>query len=1106
MKRRKAIARSNSSFFTSIGSLMGAIASPLTWFSGVDDDEVGSKRRTVDQSRDENPKKRQRIHSPEPYLDPPNAAFQSQMVVDGPSRDNSMGRDGSRDRLMSTSFSRDHSMNREYSLPTRDHSLPTRDHSMPAARPSFKMRTSLTPQPTREISEPPSLSSLIHKPMFIHAPQEQPRKLSVPATLGTLVESQRTVCLFHPHSLEFTRSQTRPRQHSLFGSSSSEKPSRSSLQDLDVYKTPLVPTRLRSMEHVATSDNITDMFRRRPSKLIPMFDDDGVEVKSKKKSKKKGKSEDELNDTKPYAGEGGMRRLLAKRREEEEEARRRDEKEAERLALPPARPSSHKDDWLSLANAGAKEKQRPTESSLRVGRTLTERKHIHRPGPLGPVRSKFSATYEEEEDMGDSDEKQMLEEAAKRIPIFDIPKDFTFDLVSFFFSVNYTHLLQPKNPPAEDPDAKEPPIVSLPFSFSVPITPPPTAKSPPPVDPTSAAPISSAPEPAQMPKFFANVKHTPPPVPASSSLFRSPALASAPPIPVKDDTNPFWDGEKKTATKPNGVFSSEKGKENLSITPAPESSASGPSATLTPAVAPNSGSLFGTPKKEGDKGLFSPFNPAQTAPPFSFTKSTEIGSIENKAESSSSLFGGLSSTTTATPALFSDVPKPTSAFADVSKTSVSLGDASKPLFSSSAPDKPPKSLSGIGTLIENSKPVLSAPGEAPLAAGPTEAPRPLFSAFASSDKPTIEEAKPAAAEVLKPAFTFGDSKTTKPTSLFGAPSAAKPAAAEVLKPAFTFGDTDFKTTKPTSLFGAPSAAETETPFSFTPPATSTATSSPFSFTSSSTDTSSKPFVFGAPTSTDSRPVTPPRNDSQDPGDRMDESPTRDLSAQPKPAEPRPTLGGSSFSFPSSTATNPFAFNAPASSVPFGSSKLEEPKPFGGFGQSSGTSTGSPFLFAPKPQPEEPPRPSTTGSFSFPTPTSSGSGPGFTFGGPSSTTLPTTPNPFAQPQGGSAPSSPSTFATQPSFTFGTSSSTQTNPFTFGSQPSSPAATPSGLPPPAISSGSFAFGSNSPQSSTPFGAPPASGGTLFNMGSVSTTQNSSIGGRQIKKLPTRRGGKR
>ena len=75
---------------------------------------------------------------------------------------------------------------------------PTRDLSMPplSARPSFRMRTSMTPQPQlqKEVSEPPSLNTLVINPKFVRGPSTHAAELHQPsATLGSLVDSVRSV-------------------------------------------------------------------------------------------------------------------------------------------------------------------------------------------------------------------------------------------------------------------------------------------------------------------------------------------------------------------------------------------------------------------------------------------------------------------------------------------------------------------------------------------------------------------------------------------------------------------------------------------------------------------------------------------------------------------------------------------------------------------------------------------------------------------------------------------------------------------------------------------------------------------------------------------------
>jgi nucleoporin NUP1 len=157
-----------------------------------------------------------------------------------------------------------------------------------------------------------------------------------------------------------------------------------------------------------------------------------------------------VNGTKPYAGEGGMKKLLARRRKEAEEERKEkyeamdedeeveEEKDSDQPrvdtvvgldgslkqeqtpkivpVLPPA----------ATSNSTVLKKQE--HSSLRVGRTKTSRNHISR--PVSRAKNRFSARCDEDDgdeadDVGSNDQT-MLEEAAKNIPVFNIPSGFTF--------------------------------------------------------------------------------------------------------------------------------------------------------------------------------------------------------------------------------------------------------------------------------------------------------------------------------------------------------------------------------------------------------------------------------------------------------------------------------------------------------------------------------------------------------------------------------------------------------------------------------------------------------------------------------------------------------
>lgn len=190
------------------------------------------------------------------------------------------------------------------------------------------------------------------------------------------------------------------------------------------------------------------MFLQKEKKHITLMTDDRpvnprLGTKSKGKEKGKGKKRERgrvtVNMTKPYAGEGGVKKWLARRKKEEEEAKVRERAEAmederveeekkrseaeeaekkreEELKVPPPPPAFEP----RMSREG------PLSSSLRVGRTRIGRNHLERPVSR---RMTFSADFEDEdEDMEESRlaEQTVLEEAAKKVPVFEIPAGFTF--------------------------------------------------------------------------------------------------------------------------------------------------------------------------------------------------------------------------------------------------------------------------------------------------------------------------------------------------------------------------------------------------------------------------------------------------------------------------------------------------------------------------------------------------------------------------------------------------------------------------------------------------------------------------------------------------------
>ncbi|KAF9452818.1 hypothetical protein P691DRAFT_147756 [Macrolepiota fuliginosa MF-IS2] len=473
--RRQPISRTSTLF----GTIRNIVTAPLSWFASTDDfedtrDNMGKRRRlaavptepALDEEDMAPRTKRMRVESPPrglrregAYLDPPPAVFQQPPSI---GRSISTGTQTAHYHLAATettgNYSREggafqsqrplsvqrdvdssmESVHAPLPLPASfhrtSHSMP-RDLSVPHSRPPFRMRTSLTPQPAqiqRERSEPPPLQLLRTHPTFVKPPplEEDARADSAEAaaTLGSLVDSVRR----HGSLLFGGKAQPEPK--------SEMTRAQKALHELDIYKTPLLPTRLRGAQ--ASITGVPDLFKPRRNKLVLIKDE------KRKSDRKLGRKEEVSPDkSKPYAGEGGMKKMLAKRKleleeeEEEEElgtpsgkAGRVEEKERdetmeeEKVEPQPSIPAEvipppPKDDWYSLASGPS---AGTGGSSLRVGRAKLSRNHISR--PTARTKAKFSAAFDDEDEaMQDNDkEREMLEEAAKKVPAFNIPAGFSF--------------------------------------------------------------------------------------------------------------------------------------------------------------------------------------------------------------------------------------------------------------------------------------------------------------------------------------------------------------------------------------------------------------------------------------------------------------------------------------------------------------------------------------------------------------------------------------------------------------------------------------------------------------------------------------------------------
>lgn len=195
------------------------------------------------------------------------------------------------------------------------------------------------------------------------------------------------------------------------------------------------------MRNADASDAITanrtpEMFTSRRRKRLELMSEERERTARRGSGEGKGPV---TNETKPYAGHGALRKLLARRKQESTEEEPKPEPEDrdadlpttsdsiappptvnDEPSLPPVPVPTGPDLFAPSTNSSLER-----GSSLRVGRTISSRKHIHRPSPLqrpSTSTSKFSAIYEDDGD-------DAMGEAAKTdsIPqLFSEPVGFTF--------------------------------------------------------------------------------------------------------------------------------------------------------------------------------------------------------------------------------------------------------------------------------------------------------------------------------------------------------------------------------------------------------------------------------------------------------------------------------------------------------------------------------------------------------------------------------------------------------------------------------------------------------------------------------------------------------
>jgi nucleoporin NUP1 len=359
------------------------------------------------------------------------------------------------------------------------------------ANPAFRMRSSLTPQPgaplygpnpqrrERNPSEPPPLTALIERPIFVKPPsalQDNRRVNDGPSslTLGSLVDTQKSVCILpsylllsqpyrlhqqnpsanRSHSVLVLRPQADGKRLSLFVSPlcfklvSGLRPTNAAeiaLQELERYRTPLVPTRLGSTNVDVALPGLFQA-RKKARALVLMKRDKrddkprlGHASKYIKSSKEKDKDTPSKNkSSKPYAGEGGLKKLLARRKQEVIEAESVEDPDTqamvddnERELERPKRTSKIAEPVRSPATF-ARKVSAPPPSFV----SMTGRKPAHgRARTVGPTRTRnrFTAAFEDDEPDGADDLITMPEEPSKEkesvsasLPKFEPPSGFSF--------------------------------------------------------------------------------------------------------------------------------------------------------------------------------------------------------------------------------------------------------------------------------------------------------------------------------------------------------------------------------------------------------------------------------------------------------------------------------------------------------------------------------------------------------------------------------------------------------------------------------------------------------------------------------------------------------
>lgn len=233
------------------------------------------------------------------------------------------------------------------------------------------------------------------------------------------------------------------------------------LQELEKYRTPLVPSRLGSSNVDVALPGLFQARKKARALVLIKRDkrDDkprlGHASKYINSSKEKDKDTPSKNkNSKPYAGEGGLKKLLARRKQEVIEAEFVEDPDVqtmgddnERELEHPKRTSKIAEPVRSPATFARKVSAPPPSSFV----SMTGRKPVHgrtsRARTVGPTRTRnrFTAAYEDDEQDGADDLTTMPEELSREsesvsvsLPKFEPPSGFSFAPVrlSCLFSVS----------------------------------------------------------------------------------------------------------------------------------------------------------------------------------------------------------------------------------------------------------------------------------------------------------------------------------------------------------------------------------------------------------------------------------------------------------------------------------------------------------------------------------------------------------------------------------------------------------------------------------------------------------------------------------------------